>query len=103
PVWVRLIFACALIFYGTGFWIYILLWIIIPEAKTTADRLMMRGEPITVSNIEKNVKEELDALRARINDRPKTTTAVGRIFETIGDVFIFLFRLLGKIITAFFV
>ena len=103
PVWVRLVFACALIIYGTGFWIYILLWIIIPEAKTTADRLMMRGEPVTVSNIEKNVKEELDALRARLNDRPKATTAVGKIFETIGDVFKFLFQLLGKIIVAFFV
>ena len=103
PVWVRLIFACALVFYGTGFWIYILLWIIIPEARTTADRLMMRGEPVTVSNIEKNVKEELDSLRARMNDRPKATTAVGKIFESIGEVFKILFQIVGKIIVAFFV
>src|SRR6188768_870180 len=97
PVWVRLIFACALVFYGTGFWIYILLWIIIPEARTTADRLMMRGEPVTVSNIEKNVKEELDALRARMSDRPKATTAIGKIFETIGEVFKFIFMVIGKV------
>ena len=103
PVWIRLIFACALIFYGTGFWIYILLWIIIPEAKTTADRLMMRGEPVTVSSIEKNVREELDALKDRMKEGQKATTAVGRIFETIGDVFKFIFLLIGKIITAFFV
>jgi phage shock protein PspC (stress-responsive transcriptional regulator) len=103
PVWVRLIFACALIFYGTGFWIYILLWIIIPEARTTADRLMMRGEPVTVSNIEKNVKEELDALRARMSDRPKATTAVGKMFESIGDIVKFIFKVIGKIFVAFFV
>ncbi|MCX6273719.1 MAG: PspC domain-containing protein [Bacteroidetes bacterium] len=103
PVWIRLVFACALIFYGTGFWIYILLWIIIPEAKTTADRLMMRGEPVTVSSIEKNVREELDALKDRMKDGQKSTTAIGRIFETIGDVFKFIFLLIGKIITAFFV
>ena len=103
PVWIRLIFASGLIFYGTGFWIYILLWIIIPEAKTTADRLMMRGEPVTVSNIEKNVKEELDALKERLKDGPKATTAIGKIFETIGEVFKFIFLLIGKIIAAFFV
>ncbi|MEO8086117.1 MAG: PspC domain-containing protein [Bacteroidota bacterium] len=103
PVWVRLIFACALIFYTTGFWIYILLWIIIPEAKTTADRLMMRGEPVTVSNIEKNVREELDALKERLKDGPRATTAIGKIFETIGEVFKFIFLVIGKIITSFFV
>jgi phage shock protein PspC (stress-responsive transcriptional regulator) len=104
PVWIRLIFAGALIFYGTGFWIYILLWIIIPEAKTTADRLMMRGEPVTVSNIEKNVREELDALKERLKDgRPKATTAIGKTFETIGEIFKFIFLVIGKIITAFFV
>ena len=102
PVFIRFIFACALIFYGTGFWIYILLWIIIPEAKTTADRLMMRGEPVTVSNIEKNVREELDSLKARLKDGPKATTAIGKIFETIGDVFKFIFMVIGKVIAAFF-
>lgn len=103
PVWVRLIFACALIFYGTGFWIYILLWIIIPEAKSTADRLMMRGEPVTVSNIEKNVREELDALRERIKDGPKATTAIGKMLEAIGGVIKFIFLIIGKIIMGFFV
>lgn len=103
PVWVRLVFACALILYGTGFWIYILLWIIIPEAKTTADRLMMRGEPITVSNIEKNVREELDALKERLKDGHKSTTAVGRFFEAVGEIFKFIFLFIGKIIAAFFV
>ncbi len=103
PVWIRLVFAGALVFYGTGFWIYILLWIIIPEAKTTADRLMMRGEPVTVSNIEKNVREELDGLKERLKDGPKATTAIGKVFEVIGEVFKFIFMLIGKIIAAFFV
>ncbi len=103
PVWVRLIFAVALIVYGSGFWIYILLWIIIPEAKTTADRLMMRGEPVTVASIEKNVREELDGLKDRVKDGSKATTSIGKFFETIGEVFKFIFLLIGKVIAAFFV
>lgn len=37
--------------------IYILLWILVPKAETAADRLMMRGEPVTVDNIKRVVEE----------------------------------------------
>lgn len=68
PIWIRLIFAIAFFGFGTGLLIYILLLIIIPKAKTTADKLEMRGEPVTISNIEKSVKEEMDDLKARMKD-----------------------------------
>lgn len=62
-VWVRLAFAFIFFVFGSGFLLYILLWIIVPEAKTTAEKLQMRGEPVTISNIEKNVKEEMEQIR----------------------------------------
>jgi phage shock protein PspC (stress-responsive transcriptional regulator) len=34
PLWMRLAFALSVMFAGTGLFIYIILWIIIPEAKT---------------------------------------------------------------------
>ncbi len=37
--------------------IYILLWILVPKAESAADRLMMRGEPVTVENIKRIVEE----------------------------------------------
>ncbi len=55
-VWFRLLFVLAMILYGGGFFLYILLWIIVPAAKTAAQRLEMRGIEPSVSNIEQEVK-----------------------------------------------
>ena len=60
-VWVRLIWLLLFFFSsGTFFMIYILFWILVPAAKSTSDKLKMKGEPINVSNIEKRVKEGYD-------------------------------------------
>ena len=106
-VWVRLAFAFIFFVFGSGFLLYILLWIIVPEAKTTAEKLQMRGEPVTISNIEKNVKEEMEQVRKTAGDSGKEVakkagTVVGRIFEAIGEVIKFFFILLGKLIAIFF-
>jgi len=54
PVWFRLAFVLAIIFgFGTGFIVYIILWIVVPEAETTAEKLEMKGEKVNISNIEK--------------------------------------------------
>lgn len=106
-VWVRLAFAFVFFVFGSGFLLYILLWIIVPEAKTTAEKLQMRGEPVTISNIEKNVKEEMEQIRKKAGETGKDAgkkagTVVGRIFEAIGEVIKFFFILLGKLIAIFF-
>jgi phage shock protein PspC (stress-responsive transcriptional regulator) len=44
---------------GVALPVYIILWIAVPTAKTTAQRLEMNGEPITVENIGKKVKEDV--------------------------------------------
>lgn len=63
PLLFRIVFL-ALLFAGTvGFWIYIILWIAIPEASTTAQKLEMRGEPITIENIKKAVRDEFENVR----------------------------------------
>lgn len=59
PIWLRLLFVCGFIFGGTGLLLYIILWIIIPEAKTISEKMAMRGEAITVSNIQKKVQSEM--------------------------------------------
>jgi phage shock protein PspC (stress-responsive transcriptional regulator) len=57
-IWIRLIWVLFTIF-STGWLIlaYIILWILVPEAKTTAEKLSMKGEQINLSNIEKKIKE----------------------------------------------
>lgn len=71
PLWIRLIFIALAFGGGVGLPAYILLWAIVPEAATTSDKLSMRGEPATVSNIAKTVEEEILELRDKINDLSK--------------------------------
>lgn len=72
PLWIRLIFLFLFFALGTGLFFYIILWVIIPEAKTPSDRLQMKGEPVNVDTIEKTVKEEYDRLKKNINNFGKT-------------------------------
>ena len=59
-VWLRIFFLIMFFAWGTGVLAYIILWIVMPEAKTTAEKLEMTGEPVTISNIEKKVREEFE-------------------------------------------
>lgn len=72
PIWIRMAFAVSFFTGGWGLLPYILLWSIVPEAKTPAQKLAMRGEPINVSNIEKIVKEGMDNLKTTIEDFSKS-------------------------------
>lgn len=62
----RVILLIMVFAWGTGFVAYIILWIAMPAAKTTSEKLEMRGEPVTISNIEKKVREEIESLTGKI-------------------------------------
>ena len=47
------------------------MWIIVPSAKTSGDKLEMRGEPVNVHNIARTVEEELTDLSERITEMTK--------------------------------
>lgn len=67
PLIIRIIFAVATLIFLSGIIIYLILWIVIPEAKTTAQKLEMRGEPVNISNIGKAVKDEFQNIKDRMN------------------------------------
>jgi phage shock protein PspC (stress-responsive transcriptional regulator) len=62
PVIVRILFILFLIS-GVGFLVYIILWIVVPEARTTAQKLEMRGDSVNVSNIGNFFKEEFESVK----------------------------------------
>ncbi len=69
PAWFRLIFVLAVVFgVGTGLIVYLILWIVVPEAKSTAEKLEMKGEKVNLSNIENSIKEEIEKLKDKFND-----------------------------------
>ena len=66
-VWIRLIFVIAILS-GVSALAYIILWVIIPAARTVSERLEMRGDPVNISNIEKSIREELNEIRDKVDD-----------------------------------
>lgn len=68
-IWLRLAWILLTIFStGAFILIYIALWIFVPEAKTTADKLAMRGEPVTISNIERKIREGFEDVSGKMKD-----------------------------------
>src|SRR5690606_14947535 len=47
---IRILFVVFTVVGGLGLFLYIVLWIILPEARTVTDRVRMQGEPVTLSN-----------------------------------------------------
>jgi phage shock protein PspC (stress-responsive transcriptional regulator) len=108
PVWVRLIFILTVFLGGSGILIYLILWIVMPEARTTTDRLRMRGEPVTIRNIEQSIREEWDEVRKRMGEAAGRTkeqfrgtqrnpSPVDNLLKALGEVFTFL----GKTLVVF--
>ena len=68
-IWVRILWIIlTLASSGAFILIYIALWIFVPEAKTTADKLSMRGEAVNLSNIERKIREEFENVSGRVKD-----------------------------------
>lgn len=68
-VWVRLLWVIfALMSGGTFILIYFLFWALVPEAKTTAEKLTMKGEPVNISNIEKKIKDGIETVSEKVKN-----------------------------------
>lgn len=57
---VRLIFVVLAFAWLIGVVLYVILWIALPEAKTITEKMRMKGEPVTLTNIESSIKKSLN-------------------------------------------
>lgn len=64
PLVMRILFVVLFFANGIGLLAYLILWIAVPGAVTTAQKLEMRGEEVTISNIEKRVRDENPEMKA---------------------------------------
>ncbi len=87
-IWVRLIWILLTIGSGGTFIIiYILFWILVPEARTTAEKLTMSGEPVNISNIEKKIKDGFDTVTGVAkNVTESVSEAAKNVTESVSDV-----------------
>lgn len=94
-VWVRLAMFLLIFFGGISLWVYLVLWIIIPRAKTTAEKFAMRGESANINNILKSFKEEAEDVKNRFRDQRYAENVRSNASRVIGGTFNILGRLVG--------
>jgi phage shock protein PspC (stress-responsive transcriptional regulator) len=67
PWIVRVIFIIITLPGGLGILIYLVLWIVLPEARTTAQKIEMKGDPVNIHNIKDSVRQEFDNVKDKMN------------------------------------
>lgn len=117
PIWVRLFWLFLVVTYGSGVLIYMLLWILLPVANTTSQKLEMEGEEVNISNIEKKIREEFNDVSNRFkegmedfnqeikkgNYETKLKSGLQEIISVLSQIFKVLFKNIGKIIGVFLI
>ena len=108
-IWVRLLWVLLTIFSGGTFiLIYILFWILVPEAVTTSEKLTMTGEPVNISNIEKKIRDGFDNVSQTVSDTVKNIdlpkqgsrlkSSSKSFFDTLGDIIMFFLKVFAKFV-----
>jgi len=114
-IWIRLAWLVAAFGFGFGFIVYPILWILLPQAVTTAEKLEMEGEDVNISNIEKKIRDEISDASTRVKNgieevsdkvknadyqkyREKAKSGSQDIVETLGKIFSMIFMIIGKFI-----
>ena len=86
---------------GTLIPVYIVCWLVIPEARTAAEKLSMRGEAVTVENIGKTVTDGFEKVANGVNDymrsdKPRT------FLQKLGDALVMIVGWFLKICLVIF-
>lgn len=114
-IWVRLAWLVAAFGFGFGFIVYPILWILLPEATTTAEKLEMEGAEVNISNIEKKIRDEISEASTRVkhgidevSEKVKNAdykkygarakSGSQDFVDTIGKIFVTIFMIIGKFI-----
>ena len=128
-IWIRLGLLALFLGAGFGILIYIILWILLPEAKTTAEKLQMEGEPVNIDNIEKKIRKEFDNVSTNVinvanqasekikdganefsekmsktfSAKTQKNNGLQDFLNTLGKIILVFFKVIGKFIGAILV
>lgn len=109
PVIVRLLFVVSIFFGGFGVIMYLILWLIMPEAKTTAQKLEMKGDPVNLKKLEELAREKTEVIREKTQDGSFKRVLslpfqfLGQLFKGMTGLFAKLFPVLGAVIGVFII
>lgn len=93
---VRVLWVAAFFVFGTGLLIYFLLWAILPEAKTAAEKLEMMGEVPNVENIKNTIRDEANQAYSKIKETAESGS-VQRAFDNVLSFFVSLVKAFSKV------
>jgi phage shock protein PspC (stress-responsive transcriptional regulator) len=100
PVVFRIIFVALTLAHGLGIILYIALWIAIPRASTPKQRLEMKGEPINLSNIERDIKREYEEVRKNLAKQEVAEKGIS-VFSKILVMAVKVFGVFARILGVF--
>jgi len=108
PIWVRLLLIISIFIFGTGVFLYLILWMIMPEANTRTEKLSMRGESPTLDSIRRSVEKEINGIRRNFDEQNKNRSSalrvlINNISNAIGIIFKFIIKVFIKAIGALLV
>jgi phage shock protein PspC (stress-responsive transcriptional regulator) len=83
----RIIFVVTTITGGLGLILYLILWVVAPTARSLTQKMEMKGEALTIENIESKIKENQNP-----SPRPESNE------NTLSKIILFPFRLIGIIL-----
>ncbi|MBO4965197.1 MAG: PspC domain-containing protein [Muribaculaceae bacterium] len=97
-VWVRIIFViCLFLTASTACIVYLILWVVIPEASKPLDFLELEGETPTLSNIGKTVTDTFK--NGLYNDTqtsaPKKRSGINTVLSVLGKIFFAAIIIIG--------
>jgi phage shock protein PspC (stress-responsive transcriptional regulator) len=105
-VYARLAFVLLILAGGSGFLIYLILWIITPVASSITERIRMKGGEITLDNIDSTIKENLNPTPQIPESRTRQILLtpfrlIGQVIEGIGSALGPLGRFIFSVIRVF--
>ena len=106
-IWIKIGFILLVWAGGSGVLAYLILWAITPKAVTTSEKLEMTGEPVTISNIEKKVREEYESVSSKFKNANydemgnQVKNGAERVASGFGNVIMKIFGAFAKVLGAF--
>lgn len=98
PIWVRLLLIISVFFFGTGILLYLILWMIMPEANTRTEKLAMRGESPTLESIRRSVEEEINGMRRNFDKGSNGSSALRVLINNLVEAFRSIIKFVLKIV-----
>lgn len=99
PTWVRLAVVVLLfVSFGTVLIAYILLALVIPKAQTSAEKLQMKGEPVNISTIEKEIKSAVSRAGESVNKFVREETFFEKVWGLVTTLVKGVLKLIAAII-----